>query len=115
LTQPVIRRCPDGHFRRVIYDLIAFIADYPEQVTLAGIIQGWCAKLVSLSIRFDQSDANAIRCTASLANLDVNAICRTPTFTDGLAQVLDSKKLRKDYGIDDNVVVCPKVFVVVSF
>jgi hypothetical protein len=44
MKEPVIRRCPDGHFRRVIYDLIAFIADYPEQVMLTGIVQGWCPK-----------------------------------------------------------------------
>ena len=44
MTAPVIRRCPDGHFRQVIYDLIAFIADYPEQVMLTGIVQGWCPK-----------------------------------------------------------------------
>jgi hypothetical protein len=44
LTAPVIRKCPDGHFRRVIYDLVAFIANYPEQVMLTGIVQGWCAK-----------------------------------------------------------------------
>jgi len=41
---PIIRRCPDGHFRHVIYDLVAFIADYPEQVMLTGIVQGWCPK-----------------------------------------------------------------------
>lgn len=44
MTAPVVRRCPDGHFRRVIYDLIAFIADYPEQVMLTGIVQRWCPK-----------------------------------------------------------------------
>ncbi len=44
MTEPVIRRCPDGHYRRVIYDLASFIADYPEQVLLAGIVSGWCAK-----------------------------------------------------------------------
>lgn len=44
MTRPIIRRCPDGHLRRVIYDLIAFIADYPEQVLLTGIVQGWCPK-----------------------------------------------------------------------
>jgi hypothetical protein len=31
MTRPVVRWCPDGHFRRVIYDLAAYIADYPEQ------------------------------------------------------------------------------------
>lgn len=46
MTTPVVRRCPDGHFRRVIYDLISFIADYPEQVMLTGIVQGWCPKCV---------------------------------------------------------------------
>ena len=44
MTTPVVRRCPDGHFRRVIYDFIAFIADYPEQVLLTGTVQGWCPK-----------------------------------------------------------------------
>jgi len=40
----VVRHCPDGHFRRVIYDLGTYIADYPEQVYLAGIVQNWCLK-----------------------------------------------------------------------
>lgn len=44
MSTPVIRRCPDSKYRRVIYDLAAFIGDYPEQVVLSGIVQGWCAK-----------------------------------------------------------------------
>jgi len=44
MSTPVIRRCPDGHYRRVIYDLAAYIADYPEQVYLSGVVQGWCPK-----------------------------------------------------------------------
>jgi Plavaka transposase len=44
MTSPVIRRYPDGHYWWVIYDLVAFIADYPEQVMLMGIAQGWCPK-----------------------------------------------------------------------
>ena len=44
MTQYDIIRCPDGHFRRVIYNLGPFIADYPEQVILAGIVTGWCPK-----------------------------------------------------------------------
>jgi hypothetical protein len=46
MKQPVLRRCPDGHYRRVIFDLAAYIADYPEQVYLAGIVQNWCTKYV---------------------------------------------------------------------
>ncbi|KAH9952562.1 hypothetical protein BGW80DRAFT_1440399 [Lactifluus volemus] len=44
ITSPVIQRCPDGHYQWVIYDLVAFIANYPEQVMLMGIVQGWCPK-----------------------------------------------------------------------
>ncbi|KAH9839788.1 uncharacterized protein C8Q71DRAFT_795095 [Rhodofomes roseus] len=39
-----VLQCPDGHFRRVIYELGPFIADYPEQVVLSGVVQGWCPK-----------------------------------------------------------------------
>ena len=44
MSAPVVRRCPDGHFRRVIYDFVAFIADYPEQALLTGIVQVWCPR-----------------------------------------------------------------------
>ena len=46
--QPVVVpervHCGDGHFRRVIFGLGPYIADYPEQVCLAGIVSGWCPK-----------------------------------------------------------------------
>ncbi len=41
---PIIRRCPDGHLRRVIFDFGSFIGDYPEQVMLAGVVSNWCAR-----------------------------------------------------------------------
>jgi Plavaka transposase len=44
MTTPEVARCPDGHFRKVIYDLGPYIADYPEQALLACIVQGWCLK-----------------------------------------------------------------------
>lgn len=47
MKTPVVRRCPDGHFRRVIFDFGPFIGDYPEQVMLTVVVQGWCARYVS--------------------------------------------------------------------
>lgn len=47
MTTPVVCRCPDGHYWRVIYDLGPYIANYPEQVMLSGIISGLCPKYVS--------------------------------------------------------------------
>jgi len=44
MTKPEVAMCPDGHFRRVIYTLGPYIADYPEQVLLTGIVTGWCPK-----------------------------------------------------------------------
>jgi hypothetical protein len=46
MTEPLLMRCPDGYYRRVIFELGPFIADYPEQVYLAGVVQGWCPKYV---------------------------------------------------------------------
>ena len=44
MMTPEVVRCPDGHFRQAIYSLGPYIADYPEQVWLVGIAQGWCPK-----------------------------------------------------------------------
>lgn len=46
MTTPVVMRCPDGHYRRIIFGIGPYIADYPEQVLLACIVQDWCPKLV---------------------------------------------------------------------
>ena len=47
MTTPEVTLFPDGHFRHVVYGLGPYIADYPEQVQLAGIVQGWCPQHVS--------------------------------------------------------------------
>jgi hypothetical protein len=44
MTTAEVVRCPDGHFWCAVYGLGPYIADYPEQVWLAGIVQGWCPK-----------------------------------------------------------------------
>lgn len=46
MTEPELARCPDGHYRRIVYGIGPYIADYPEQALLACIVQGWCPKLV---------------------------------------------------------------------
>jgi hypothetical protein len=47
MTNPVILKCPDGHYRRAVFELGPFIADYPEQVLAAGVVQNWCPKYVA--------------------------------------------------------------------
>jgi len=48
MTTPEVVKCPDGHLRRAVYELGPYIADYPEQVWLAAIVQDWCPKWVSV-------------------------------------------------------------------
>ncbi|KAF8267076.1 hypothetical protein EI94DRAFT_1771946 [Lactarius quietus] len=83
----VVCQCPDGHFRCVIYDLVAFIADYPEQVLLTSIVQGWCPK-----------------CTASLKDFNTSAGQRTLELTDELIELLNFNTLWTDYGINSRIV-----------
>jgi hypothetical protein len=44
MSKAEVVRCPDGHFRRAIYGLGPYIADYPEQVLISCIVQNWCPK-----------------------------------------------------------------------
>ena len=44
ISTPIVIKCPDRHYRRAVFQLGPFIADYPEQVCLAGIVSGWCPK-----------------------------------------------------------------------
>ncbi|KAJ7246765.1 hypothetical protein C8J57DRAFT_1674990 [Mycena rebaudengoi] len=81
-------KCPDGHFRRVVYSLGPYIADYPEQVWLAGIVQNWCPK-----------------CEAHPDHLDdAKARLRTQIKTDLLIKCFDPGILWDDYGVRADVV-----------
>ncbi|KAF8149101.1 hypothetical protein B0H34DRAFT_791595 [Crassisporium funariophilum] len=90
MTVPEVVRCPDGHFRRAIYSLGPYIADYPEQVWLAGIVQGWCPK-----------------CEARPNNLDGNFNAtrrRRHERTDLIIECFDPGTVWDYYGIRTDVV-----------
>ncbi|KAA1477476.1 hypothetical protein DENSPDRAFT_587684 [Dentipellis sp. KUC8613] len=70
MTVPVVMRCPDGHYRRVIFELGPFIADYPEQVYLAGIVSGWCPKCLARPTELHSAgDPRFRELTAQLKNV----------------------------------------------
>jgi hypothetical protein len=46
MTIPEVVHFPDGHFRKAVYRLGPYIADYPEQALLACIVQDWCPKYI---------------------------------------------------------------------
>ncbi|KAG2143115.1 hypothetical protein BD769DRAFT_1625697 [Suillus cothurnatus] len=44
MSVPEVVQFGDRHFRRVVYGLGPYIADYPEQLVLGCVVQNWCAK-----------------------------------------------------------------------
>lgn len=108
MTKPEVVKCPDGHFRRAVYGLGPYIADYPEQVWLSGIVQGWCPKCVTfiLCIFSLLRSHSASRCLAKPNFLDdASARRRTHEKTELLFDSFDSRILWDDFGIRSDVVV----------
>ncbi|KAH8979145.1 hypothetical protein EDB86DRAFT_2814988 [Lactarius hatsudake] len=87
MTTPEVVKCPDGHFRRAVYGLGPYIGDYPEQVWLSAIVQGWCPKCLA---RPDFLD-------------DLSAHRRTHEKTDLLINSFNPVVLWDDYGIRSDV------------
>jgi hypothetical protein len=46
MTTPEVVQCPNNHFQRAVYGVGPYIANYPEQVLLSCIVQGWCPRYV---------------------------------------------------------------------
>ncbi|KAM6496272.1 hypothetical protein JOM56_008978 [Amanita muscaria] len=86
MMKPQVTKCADGHFRRVIYGLGPYIADYPEQCIIASIVSDWCP-----------------RCTGKPEDLDGPSLPRTKKYTELLIKYLDLKTLWQDYGVAGEV------------
>jgi hypothetical protein len=50
MTKPEVVRCPDHHFRRILWGLGPYIADYQEQLIVSCIVQYWCVRYVIDSV-----------------------------------------------------------------
>ncbi|THH00180.1 hypothetical protein EW026_g2320 [Hermanssonia centrifuga] len=88
MTTKQLVRCPDRHYRHALYCLGPYIADYPEQILLAGVVSGWCPK-----------------CMASKKNLDAGTPGRrTRELTDMLIEAYDTETVYKKYGIHAEIV-----------
>ena len=109
MSKPEVVRCADDHYRRVIYGIGPYIADYPEQCLLCAIVQGWCPKYGS----FDLSSILLVtyivesRCTTPPSNLDSNTYgLRHLRHTVTLLEELQLGELWDEYGLVGDIVVC---------
>ncbi|KAI0349050.1 hypothetical protein OH77DRAFT_1499678 [Trametes cingulata] len=93
MTTPHVLRCPDGHYRRAIFELGPFIADYPEQVYLAGVVQGWCPK-----------------CLARPEYLVKGEDLRSRELTDELRAIYDAETLWNAFGVVEGVTPFTRCF-----
>ncbi|TFK59591.1 hypothetical protein BDN72DRAFT_905705 [Pluteus cervinus] len=88
MSKPRLTYCGDGYYRKVIYRLGPYIADYPEQALLACIVQGWCPK-----------------CTAPPDDLDrPGEKRRSHIRTEALQECCSLTELWDDFGIVGDLV-----------
>lgn len=90
MTAPCVLRCPDRHFRRVIYGIGPYIADYPEQVLITGVVQNWCGRCIAFPDELGDHLPGA---------------SRTSELTDAIKEELTDVEAWDEWGIDVNVVV----------
>ncbi|KAH9040822.1 hypothetical protein EDB84DRAFT_1587510 [Lactarius hengduanensis] len=86
MSEPEVVRCADGFHRRVIYGLGPYIADYPEQVLISGIVTNWCPK-----------------CTAHKDDLETLGSPRSREHTDAIQELLGLGELWNLYGVVGDV------------
>ncbi|KAJ3495158.1 hypothetical protein NLJ89_g10671 [Agrocybe chaxingu] len=88
MVHPEVVRYADGHYRRTVWCLGPYIADYPEQVLITCIVQGWCP-----------------RCTADKNDLDgEGAGPRSHEHTLAVHAAMPNKKdLWDNYGIVSDI------------
>ncbi|KAI6141212.1 hypothetical protein BKA82DRAFT_4331739 [Pisolithus tinctorius] len=79
--------CGDKYYRRVIYSLAAYIADYKEQVLLSCIVRNWCPK-----------------CLAHRESLDDDMLRHCREHADAVIKEFDFRKLWDTYGIVGDIV-----------
>ncbi|KAH7903217.1 hypothetical protein BJ138DRAFT_979474, partial [Hygrophoropsis aurantiaca] len=82
MTKPEVARFGDGHYRKVIYGLGPYIADYEEQVLLACIVRNWCPK-----------------CMSNREQLDEDSIRRSEEYNEVLIELGNPTELWDHYGI----------------
>ena len=78
----------DDYYRRVIYSLAAYIADYEEQVLFSCIVHNWCPK-----------------CLAHQGNLDKEALHCHREHADTVIKEFEFRKLWDEYASANHFVL----------
>ena len=87
----------DNYYRRVIYGLVVYIADYEEQVLLSCILHNWWPK-----------------CLAHRSDLDADALRRHQEHADMVIEAYELGELQEKYGLVGDLIVSTGSFFVFS-
>ncbi|PPQ73084.1 hypothetical protein CVT24_009448 [Panaeolus cyanescens] len=87
MEKPELMKYCDGFYRWTIFGIGPYIADYPEQVLLACIVQNWCPLCTAQWNKLDDSEAGR----------------RSHKLTEALMDVMGPKALWSDFGIIDGI------------
>lgn len=106
---PEVHRCPDGHYRRVIWGIGPYIADYPEQLFLACVVKDWCCRSGFIIVVINVLSDGFFSCQALKKDLDgeLSKLPRSRQLTEELIEDLPIAILWDLFGIVADVVVCP--------
>ena len=98
--QPLNNPTADNHFRRVVYGIGPYIGDYPEQVLVAGIVNGWCPMYVTPLMSTSTVLLHQYSCDADPTDLDsTHAELRTPEKTAALLRTKSVDELWYQHGL----------------
>ena len=107
MSTPERVHCGDGHFRRVIFGLGPYIADYPEQALVSCIVQSWCPVYEAITSSTGLILTMLPSCTADKNNLDGSSfrMNRSREHTETAVRALELGELWQRYGIVGDIVV----------
>jgi hypothetical protein len=106
MTTPEVVHFPNGYFRKVIYGLGPYIADYAQQALLGCIIQGWCPKYVIVYLPIMYITDKPCRCTAPAKDLDSGQYRHcSQAYAELLAEEFKLGMLWDEYGLVRDIVI----------
>ncbi|KAG6375122.1 hypothetical protein JVT61DRAFT_3319 [Boletus reticuloceps] len=88
MTTPELLQCSDNQYHHIIFGIGPYIADYPEQVLISGVVQNWCG-----------------RCIAFPSDLDAGGPSRTTDLMDTIAEETTATVAWENWGVNVNTTV----------
>jgi len=108
MSMPEVVMCANGLYRHVVYGFSPYITDYPEQVLISGVVQGWCPRYSSTTALLKLLTLVFLwhcKCTLYKDNPETPGVLRSKEHTDTIQEVIGLGDLWSLYGVVGKVVV----------